>query len=239
MRFGLSAEGGSPNTLHATRPSESPLSEHLTLVRNPGASRFGYFLRAETMHGLYTYLERLGGASSDPAFHEMSHGESFLALIGSRFREAGLWVLDEPESALSFTGCMGLLGHPTELLQDDRNQVILSTHSPLLAALPGARSTRWATGACGAASGTTSTSSGCGGPSSTPRSGSSGICEHELAASGGQEQSSWTFSRPTEICSTTSSGFAWKAIPVPSGPVSRSSVLPLFTGDGRSISPEG
>ena len=68
----------------------------------------------------------------------MSHGESFLSLIRTRFREAGLWVLDEPESALSFTGCMALLSHLTDLLADDRNQVLLSTHSPLLAALPGA-----------------------------------------------------------------------------------------------------
>ena len=134
--FGMSPEGGSPNTMRATRPSESPLHDALALVRNAGASRFGYFLRAETMHGLYTYLEDI--RSPGPRFHEMSHGESFLALIQDRFRNAGLWVLDEPESALSVTGCMALLSHLIDLLEDDRNQVILSTHSPLLAALPGA-----------------------------------------------------------------------------------------------------
>jgi len=136
MAFGISPEGGSPNTMRATRPSESPLHEHLTLVRNGGAGRFGYFLRAETMHGLYTYLEDI--RSPGPQFHDMSHGESFLAIIRDRFRNRGLWVLDEPESALSFTGCMALLSHLTDLLEDDRNQVILSTHSPLLAGLPGA-----------------------------------------------------------------------------------------------------
>ncbi|WP_375388292.1 AAA family ATPase [uncultured Amnibacterium sp.] len=138
---GLSPEGGSPNTMRVTRPSESPLHEHLSIVRNGGAPRFGYFLRAETMHGLYTYLEqnpRPPSAPPEPRFHELSHGESFLALIRSRFRNAGLWLLDEPESALSVTGCMALLSHLTDLLEDDRNQVILSTHSPLLAALPGA-----------------------------------------------------------------------------------------------------
>ncbi len=141
MAFGLSAEGGSPNAVHATRPSESPLAQHVTLVKNAGASRFGYFLRAETMHGFFTYLEqhpRLPTQPPDIRFHELSHGESFLALIRDRFRHAGLWVLDEPESALSFTGCMALLSHLTDLLDDDRNQVLLSTHSPLLAALPGA-----------------------------------------------------------------------------------------------------
>ena len=141
MAYGISPEGGSPNTMRATRPSESSLHEHLTLVRNAGAGRFGYFLRAETMHGLYTYLEqhpKHPDAPPEPVFHDMSHGESFLALIRDRFRNRGLWVLDEPESALSFTGCMALLSHLTDLLEDDRNQVILSTHSLLLAGLPGA-----------------------------------------------------------------------------------------------------
>lgn len=141
MAFGLSPEGGSPNTMRATRSSKSPLHEHLHVIRNGGASKFGYFLRAETMHGLYTYFEehpRGPHGPPEPRFHDMSHGESFLALIRDRFRDAGLWVLDEPESALSVTGCMALLAHLTDLLEDDRNQVILSTHSPLLAALPGA-----------------------------------------------------------------------------------------------------
>jgi predicted ATPase len=141
IAYGLSPEGGSPNTRHATRPSESRLHEHLTLVRNGGAGRFGYFLRAETMHGLYTYLEahpKHPDAPPEPVFHELSHGESFLALIRDRFRRTGLWVLDEPESALSFSGCMALLAHLVDLLEDDRNQVLLSTHSPLLAGLPGA-----------------------------------------------------------------------------------------------------
>ena len=141
IAFGLSREGGSRNAMHATRDTESTLHEHLTLVRNGGAGRFGYFLRAETMHGFYTYLEqhpRGPGGPPEPRFHELSHGESFLALIRDRFRNVGLWILDEPESALSVTGCMALLSHLADLLEDDRNQVILSTHSPLLAALPGA-----------------------------------------------------------------------------------------------------
>ncbi|MGT2426633.1 AAA family ATPase [Amnibacterium kyonggiense] len=141
LAYGLSPEGGSTNARHSTRASESRLHEHLTVVRNGGAGRFGYFLRAETMHGFFTYLEehpRGASGPPEPRFHELSHGESFLALIRDRFRNVGLWNLDEPESALSVTGCMALLAHLTDLLDDDRNQVILSTHSPLLAALPGA-----------------------------------------------------------------------------------------------------
>ena len=74
----------------------------------------------------------------DIPFHEMSHGESFLELAADRFRGRGLWALDEPESALSFSGCLRLLSVLKGLLADGRSQVIMSTHSPLLAALPGA-----------------------------------------------------------------------------------------------------
>lgn len=140
MAFGLGAEGGSPNTRRETRATESDLWRHLRLQRGIGSSRYGYFLRAETMHGLYTFLEQHPRTSGppEPRFHEESHGESFLSLVQDRFRGEGLFVLDEPESALSFTGCLALLGYLGELLAGGRSQVILSTHSPLLAALPGA-----------------------------------------------------------------------------------------------------
>jgi len=140
MAFGMGAEGGSTGAWAETRASESALWQHLSLERGAGGSRRGFFLRAETMHGFYTYLEenpRLGGPP-DTAFHEMSHGESFLELAVSRMRGRGLYVLDEPESALSFTGCLALLAHLRGLLAGGA-QVVLSTHSPLLAALPGAR----------------------------------------------------------------------------------------------------
>lgn len=135
--YGLSPEGGSTWARHSTRATESALGEHLQLVRNGGASKRGYFLRAETMHGFFTYLEENPGAG-DVAFHELSHGESFLELAVDRFRGPGLWVLDEPESALSVSGCLALLGILKDLLERGDSQVILSTHSPLLAALPGA-----------------------------------------------------------------------------------------------------
>lgn len=96
------------------------------------------FLRAETMHGFFTYLE-LNPGRNNTAFHDMSHGESFLELAVDRFRGPGLWVLDEPESALSFAGCLSLLSVLKRLLAEGGSQVILSTHSPLLAALPGAQ----------------------------------------------------------------------------------------------------
>jgi predicted ATPase len=139
--FGLSPEGGSTGASLSTRASESDLWELLTLVRSPGATRRGYFLRGETAHGLFTYLEknpRPPEFGREPVFHEMSHGESFLALVREKFRGDGLWVLDEPEAALSFQGCLRLAKFLAEKIESGRSQVVLSTHSPVLAALPGA-----------------------------------------------------------------------------------------------------
>lgn len=120
--------------------TESVLADHLHLVRNAGATRRGYFLRAETMHGFFTYLERNPSTTgTDIAFHNMSHGESFLELAVDRFKGPGLWVLDEPESALSFSGCLSLLAVLKDIRAAGDSQVILSTHSPVLAALPDAQ----------------------------------------------------------------------------------------------------
>jgi len=136
--YGMGGEGGSTGSRHETRASESDLWRHLTLEREFGAARWGFFLRAETMHSFYTYLEKNPGSRFEPTFHEMSHGESFLELITDRMREPGFYVLDEPESALSFTGCLALLAHLHALVAAGGSQVVISTHSPLLAALPGA-----------------------------------------------------------------------------------------------------
>ena len=92
------------------------------------------------MHGLYTYLEQNQNPTvHDLRFHEMSHGESFNALLVSRFGGPGLSLLDEPESALSFTGCLALLFTLGDVLRNPAAQVIVATHSPVIAALPGAR----------------------------------------------------------------------------------------------------
>lgn len=131
--FGLNPEGGTHAAMHQTRSSESHLAEHLQLVRGPGASKRGVFLRAETMHGHFSYLESIGGSQ----LHELSHGEAFLEYTAARSGVVGLWVLDEPESALSLSGCLALIGTLRDLAKDGA-QVLLSTHSPILAAMPGA-----------------------------------------------------------------------------------------------------
>ena len=82
MAYGLNAEGGSTHARHGTRASESPLAGWLRVEREAGASRWGYFLRAETMHGFYTYLESNPAREGREArFHELSHGESFLEVL--------------------------------------------------------------------------------------------------------------------------------------------------------------
>ncbi|MGO3884656.1 MAG: AAA family ATPase [Mycetocola sp.] len=134
MAFGLNPEGGSTGAMHRSHASESPLSEHLEIRRGLGASKRGFFLRAETMHGFFSYLEDIGMSRGE---HQRSHGESFLDVVVERSRVRGLWVLDEPESALSLPGCLALIG----LLRDQvarGSQILLSTHSPVLAAFPGA-----------------------------------------------------------------------------------------------------
>lgn len=140
LAYGLSPEGGSTGARHVTRSTESSLADHLQLIRNAGTTRRGYFLRAESMHGFFTYLENNPSTRrKDLPFHEMSHGESFLELAADRFQGRGLWVLDEPESALSFAGCLSLLSILKALVEEGESQVIMSTHSPILAALPGAQ----------------------------------------------------------------------------------------------------
>lgn len=139
--FGLNPEGGSTGARFSTRRSESPLADALQLVRGAGGPRGGYFVRAETMHGLFTYLEHTGERH---AFHERSHGEAFRALLESRSHDGrgavrpGLYLLDEPESALSFTSSLHVLAALVDLLRHDGVQLVFATHSPVLAALPGA-----------------------------------------------------------------------------------------------------
>jgi predicted ATPase len=138
MAYGLSPEGGSNQAMHTTRSSESSLGAALHLTRGLGAGRWGFFLRAETMHGFYSYLEaNPRSGPPEPVFHEMSHGESFLAILSTRFNSPGFYCLDEPEAALSFSSTLGLIGALHDLVEGG-GQVLCATHSPVLAAMPGA-----------------------------------------------------------------------------------------------------
>jgi predicted ATPase len=131
---GLNVEGGSRAAMHSTRVTESPLGAALKVIRTPGRRVNSYFLRAETMHGLYTYLESLGG---DTDLHDRSHGEGFLELLERKFRGYGFYLMDEPEAPLSFSSTLRLVAH-LDRLRSTGAQIVVATHSPLLTALPGA-----------------------------------------------------------------------------------------------------
>jgi predicted ATPase len=101
--------------------------------------RNGFFLRAESYFNVATEIERLEvtGSYGGVSPHERSHGESFLDLVTHRFGPGGLYLLDEPEAALSVRGCMALLVRLADLAAQNC-QVLVATHSPILLALPGA-----------------------------------------------------------------------------------------------------
>lgn len=136
MAYGLSPEGGSTHGRHTTRSTESPLAGALRLQRGLGSGRWGFFLRAETMHGWYTYMDQHAGPG-DPDFHAMSHGESFLAVLRHRFDSPAFYCLDEPEAALSFSSTLGLIAALHDVVETG-GKVLCATHSPVLAAMPGA-----------------------------------------------------------------------------------------------------
>ncbi|MDY7104497.1 MAG: hypothetical protein S0880_25195 [Actinomycetota bacterium] len=98
----------------------------------------GYFLRAETAFGVFEFMSdhRVPGYGDDHLLR-VSHGESFLQVFANQFAGPGLYLLDEPEAALSFSSCLSLMATMADLVEDGA-QIVCATHSPLLASLPGA-----------------------------------------------------------------------------------------------------
>ncbi len=140
---GFNAEGGSRSVTVSTRASHSDLHKHLRLVRGTRRPRTGYFLRAESFFNVATYIEELrdpkiAAAYGDVPLHERSHGESFIALVQHRFGPKGLYVLDEPEAALSLRGNLALMRRMHDLVAEG-SQFIVSTHSPILLGYPDAK----------------------------------------------------------------------------------------------------
>ena len=147
VALGYNPEGGSRNFQFGTRESHSELHRYLRIVRGISRPRDGFFLRAESYFNVATEIERIDaepglGAPIGPSYgpralHEQSHGESFLALVEHRFHGQGLYLLDEPEAALSPMRQMALLAR-LHTLVGARSQFIIATHSPILLAYPDA-----------------------------------------------------------------------------------------------------
>lgn len=136
VSMGFNAEGGSRDFSFSTKETHSELYEWITTIKTVSPND-GFFLRAESFYNTASYLDenselkRYGNVS----FHEQSHGEAFLSLIANRFEGNGLYLLDEPESALSPLRLMSLLAEIDRLVKAD-SQFIIATHSPILLAFP-------------------------------------------------------------------------------------------------------
>ena len=141
VALGYNAEGGGRNFNFGTRPSHSALHDHVRIAKGYRRPRDGYFLRAESFFNVATEVERLGiplGSYGGRPLHEQSHGESFMALLTHRFGGQGLYVLDEPEAALSPQRQLAALQQIHRLVKAG-SQFIIATHSPILMAYPDAR----------------------------------------------------------------------------------------------------
>ncbi len=146
VAYGFNPEGGTRNFRFSTNASHSDLWKHLLLTKRDYAED-GFFLRAESFYNVASHIQELDeqSAASPPiidsyggvSLHEQSHGESFLALVQNRFGGNGLYILDEPEAALSPMRLLTLLVELDRLVADD-SQLIIATHSPILMAFPGA-----------------------------------------------------------------------------------------------------
>lgn len=146
IAYGFNPEGGTLNFSFATENSHSELYRHIRLGKRR-RPRDGFFLRAESFYNMATFIDRHDAdpESGDPiitgfggvSLHNQSHGESFLAAVQNRFGGRGLYLLDEPEAALSPSKLLTLLVEFGRLIRNDF-QILLSTHSPILMAFPGA-----------------------------------------------------------------------------------------------------
>jgi predicted ATPase len=139
--YGLNPQGGSilASSLPArVRETEPGAGDRLLVERGPGGrAAWAYFLRADTMHSLYTFLEQHPSPSRPERLHELSHGQGFLEILRTRVNQRGFYLMDEPDSPLSFVASLSLVALLSDLARED-SQVVVATHSPIVAAVPGA-----------------------------------------------------------------------------------------------------
>jgi len=140
LALGFGAEGGTKNVRFTTAETVSALHNHIRLVKSFRAPKDNYFLRAESFYNVATYMDQTGYLKGygGGSLHHRSHGESFMALLTTKFRGKGLYLLDEPEAALSPSRQLAALSAIHQLVQDD-SQFIIATHSPILLSYPGAK----------------------------------------------------------------------------------------------------
>lgn len=139
LALGFGPEGGTRNVRLETVRTASPLHASIRLVRGAPVPRDGYFLRAETLFNVATYMDELGYVEGfGGSLHARSHGEAFMAVLTQKLRGNGIYLFDEPEAALSAQRQFAALG-AIHALVEDGSQLIIATHSPILLAYPHAR----------------------------------------------------------------------------------------------------
>ena len=145
VAWGFNAESGTKNMNFSTASTHSSLCECLRLVKGPYYARDGFFLRAEGIYNLATSVDDIAKFDKEiynsyggKSLHQQSHGESFMSIMQNRFVGKGLYVLDEPEAALSPSRQLAMLALVKRLV-DEGSQFIISTHSPILMAYPGSQ----------------------------------------------------------------------------------------------------
>lgn len=145
VAYGFNPEGGTKNFNFSTSATHSDLYRHLTLSKL-AYPKDGFFLRAESFYNAASYLDKVFAPEFQAhvqtgygtrSLHEQSHGESFLSLVQNRFGGNGVYLLDEPEAALSPIRLMTLLAEIHELVKNN-SQFIIATHAPILMSYPGA-----------------------------------------------------------------------------------------------------
>lgn len=135
---GFNPEGGNRDHLRAAFEERSDLAQALRLSWSPKVTE-GFFMRAESFYNFASYLEQVSDlrAYGGKSLLQQSHGESFLALFANRF-EQGLYILDEPEAALSPQRQLSFLKIIHDLEKPGQAQFLISTHSPIILSYPGA-----------------------------------------------------------------------------------------------------
>lgn len=140
LNIGLNAEGGSKHFNFETDNTHSELYDYLKVEKSYYPPHDSFFLRAESFYTMASYVDEIGSHRSvgGLSLHKQSHGESFMALIENRFWGEGLYILDEPEAALSPAKTLELMVRIHDLVEQ-YSQFIIATHSPLLLAMTGAQ----------------------------------------------------------------------------------------------------
>ena len=146
VALGFNPEGGTRNFSFSTNDSHSGLYNNIVVSKGILHPQDGFFLRAESLYNAASYIDELDdGPGGMPirfsyggiSLHEQSHGESFLSVVENRFGGHGIYILDEPEAALSPARLLRLIVN-IKRLEDQNSQFIIATHSPILMAFPGA-----------------------------------------------------------------------------------------------------